>query len=93
MKRLAIISILFLITLPMVAQMNFDSTAYRAFRVDVHLRGHEPFSVSSDVLFYIEGNKMFSSVDNQFREVCFRGRLAPLDIGTGNETSTTGGIP
>ena len=60
MKRLALISVVFLLPLISEAQVSLDSTAYKAFRATIYYNNGESTNFGSDALFYINNGVMLT---------------------------------
>lgn len=84
MKRLAIIWKLLLISIFTMGQISIDDVSYKAFRVDVYIKG-QSYAFGCNDIFYIKDNKMISTLKNQTKKVYFQEKPSYQDIGTKND--------
>lgn len=84
MKKYLIIVKLIIISLSIFSQeILLDSTGYKAFRLSIYVR-EKKLDYNSDVLFFIDNNKLSASVDKQFKKLYFISE-PETDVITGHE--------
>lgn len=84
MKRLAILISFLMVSLLSIGQIPTEDVSYKAFRVDVSIQG-ENHAFSCNDIFYLNDNKMISTLNNQAKRLYFQEELEYQNIGTHND--------